>query len=173
MTIMHNPMGRGLLMVALLLPAALPARGSAQAPSSDLAGGMTAILRDYERVRAALAADDGRPVAAAARSISSRARALEGEAPSVTARLLRVVRDKAGRLARANAGDLPALRPAFGHLSAALIALIEANPELGRGMHVFACPMVDGEGRWLQPNTELENPYMGQRMLQCGRPVDP
>lgn len=29
--------------------------------------------------------------------------------------------------------------------------------------------MADGYGRWIQSMRETQNPYMGQRMLACGR----
>ncbi|MBW2465006.1 MAG: DUF3347 domain-containing protein [Deltaproteobacteria bacterium] len=160
------------LAVALLVSLAYSPAAAAQGPSSEVVSGAAAMLRDYERIRGALAADDGGPVGRPARELASRARTLQSAAPAPTARLLGEIRNAGSRLARISAGDLPAMRRAFGSLSAALLALIEAHRSLGRGWHVFVCPMTEGEGRWLQPTAELENPYMGQRMLQCGRPVE-
>jgi len=39
-------------------------------------------------------------------------------------------------------------------------------------MIVMTCPMVE-DGRWLQDNEKVANPYMGQRMPACGMPEKP
>lgn len=121
------------------------------------------VLASYETIRAALAADNGRGVAAQARRIA------QIGASSQNAHLRRAAR--AGEtLATVSASDLPALRRAFGELSRPLVVLLSATPAL-TGYHLFECPMADGYKRWIQRTEQIENPYMGSRMLTCGAPV--
>ncbi len=42
---------------------------------------------------------------------------------------------------------------------------------LGEEIHAFECPMAGKYGfkRWLQYDSEMENPYMGRKMLTCGK----
>src|SRR5690606_34551525 len=56
-------------------------------------------------------------------------------------------------------------------LSRHLVNLVAADPRLREGLHAFECPMVEGDGVWLQPSPELQNPYMGPRMLVCGSEI--
>jgi Cu(I)/Ag(I) efflux system membrane fusion protein len=66
--------------------------------------------------------------------------------------------------------NLEESRMQFGHVSAALIALVThfAVP-LDRELRVAYCPMWEkSPGRWLQTGSEIENPFMGQAMLKCG-----
>jgi len=41
-------------------------------------------------------------------------------------------------------------------------------------LHLFRCPMADDFGfdLWIQPESELANPYMGQWMVECGVPAE-
>lgn len=126
------------------------------APSSA-----TAVLASYERVRAALAADDMSSVPASARELETSARAATTTGPYYAA-----IADGASKLA--SAGDLTAARAAFGEVSQHLVALLASDTSLAKGQHVFECPMVSGYNKWVQPSENLENPYMGKRMLTCG-----
>lgn len=121
------------------------------------------VLSSYETIRVALAADNGAGVAVPARRIAQIGRA------SQNAHLRRAAR-AGSTLATVSATDLPALRRAFGELSRPLVALLSATPAL-TGYHLFECPMADGYKRWIQRTEQIENPYMGSRMLACGAPV--
>jgi Cu(I)/Ag(I) efflux system membrane fusion protein len=79
----------------------------------------------------------------------------------------------AGELAKTDAGDMPAVRLAFGGVSEKLIAVLEAEPAYAKDLHTFECPMAKGYKLWVQPDPKLENPYMGQKMLSCGTEVTP
>lgn len=127
-----------------------------EAPSSA-----TAVLASYEGVRAALAADDMSNVPASARELEASARAA-----ATTGQHYAAIADGANKLA--SAGDLTAARAAFGEISEHLVALLASDKSLAQGQHVFECPMVSGYNKWVQPSENLENPYMGKRMLTCG-----
>ena len=68
--------------------------------------------------------------------------------------------------------DLEAARKEFGDLSKAMVALVSDVPELQSKLNVFSCPMAQDYPNWIQPSTQLENPYMGQRMLKCGKAIE-
>lgn len=126
-------------------------------------------LASYEEVRAQLADDTiasldthGQAIAAAV----ERAReAIDTPPPAIDKSLA-----DAGAAARriAAARDLTEAREAFGALSRSLVTLSSADPRLQEGQHIFECPMEKGYNKWLQPSPDLENPYMGRSMLECG-----
>ena len=70
--------------------------------------------------------------------------------------------------ALAAAETIESAREHFGDVSGALIALADADPRLARNWNVFQCPMTEGHGKWFQRSETLENPYMGEEMLECG-----
>jgi len=147
-----------------------PAASGASPPATltaDTRRQITAALRAYERVRAALVADRG-DVAAAAQEIASEARGARGAAPSALRPHLDEIASEATELAAAPATDLPRLRREFGDVSRHVVALLTAEASLARDLHVFECPMAEGYGRWVQPSAEISNPYMGTRMPACG-----
>ena len=70
----------------------------------------------------------------------------------------------------AQVGDLAAARDAFGRLSEALIAYVQAaTGAVGGGVNVAYCPMA--RKRWLQKGEAIANPYYGRKMADCGRIV--
>ena len=73
----------------------------------------------------------------------------------------------AGAAALQKAGKIADAREAFGRMSEALVAYLEAqkqNP--GGGIRVAYCPMV--RKPWLQKDGAIQNPYYGAQMLTCG-----
>jgi len=155
----------GLALTVLVAVGLFPASSFAQ---SDGSATVRSVLRDYEVIRGALARDDGPSVAAPARRIVETVSAASGLSDTTRTRLAEASA-AATRLARVRPSDLAAARREFGALSRALVTLVQETPSLGRGLHLFECPMAEGYGRWLQPSPETNNPYMGTRMLQCGR----
>jgi hypothetical protein len=73
----------------------------------------------------------------------------------------------------ADAGDA---RTRFGRISHELTTLLEAHGGkalFGRDLYQFECGMANvGYERWLWWSPEIHNPYMGQRMLKCGKKLD-
>ncbi len=71
--------------------------------------------------------------------------------------------------------DLDSARNEFAPLSTAIADLARAQHIHHReGLHLFQCPMAPGigEGRWLQRDGDLKNPFFGSRMLTCGDELD-
>ncbi|MDA0347698.1 MAG: DUF3347 domain-containing protein [Verrucomicrobia bacterium] len=63
------------------------------------------------------------------------------------------------------AKSLEDARGAFRNLSSQVIKLSQGNSDYT----VMTCPMVEN-GRWLQSDDKVSNPYMGQKMPGCGMP---
>lgn len=65
--------------------------------------------------------------------------------------------------------DLESARETFEGISDAMIELIKIVPPsdaAAETLYVAYCPMA--KASWLQATEELANPYMGQKMLECG-----
>ncbi len=96
------------------------------------------FLTTYEKLHAALAADD----LAAAKKAGTE---LGDEGKAIAA-----------------ATDLKSARTAFGQVSERAVTLAEGQ----EGYYVAKCPMV--KKNWVQTSTEIKNPYYGKEMLTCG-----
>lgn len=129
-----------------------------------------AALSHYETLRAALAADDLKPVAGAAAQLAEVAKvASEKASGSAKASLEGIAKTS---LELKNKSEIDAARLTFGEVSKHLVGLVAAEPELQRDRYVFECPMAKGYKKWVQTKTALENPYMGKKMLECGSKTD-
>jgi len=115
-----------------------------------------ALFEPYDAIATALVADDLEAATLAASQLIERATQAEQPKLAKQARAL------------ANAGDLETAREAFLPLSNHAIQLLGQS----EGMIVMTCPMVE-DGRWLQDDEKVANPYMGQRMPACGMPEKP
>ncbi len=71
----------------------------------------------------------------------------------------------------AAATDLEVQRTYFDSLSVALYDHIKTQPTIAQTLYKQYCPMAfDSRGAfWLSANREIENPYFGDEMLNCGR----
>jgi hypothetical protein len=65
------------------------------------------------------------------------------------------------------AANLADARTAFGKLSEAIVAYVDANKlTLDPRIHIAYCPMVNKP--WLQAGEQIANPYYGKEMPTCG-----
>ena len=113
-----------------------------------LAADLPAALVDpYLRVQTALAADK---IARAAGSLGAQAKAIVDAARQLE-----------------SAADVTKARDAFGNLSDAIVAYLQASGSTpGSDVKVAFCPMAAKP--WLQKGTAIRNPYYGKSMLECG-----
>ncbi len=141
-----------------------------QAASTDtsFAAGM---MKSYETCRALLAADKTEGISECASGILEAAKSAQGAAPESAQEHVLAMATAADALSKLKADDIEALRISFGELSKATVAMLTASPKAAKNYHLFECPMAKGYQRWAQPGAELENPYMGARMLTCGSEV--
>ena len=122
-----------ILLAALVL--ALPIA----APGAELSDADKQFLTGYEKVRAALAADDLDAAKAAATALGEDGAAL------------------------AKTETIETARSEFSKLSERAITLGRGQS----GYYVAHCPMIKN-ANWLQTSTKISNPYAGKSMLECG-----
>ena len=160
-----------LLCVQMVLQVACSTNSSSE-PTTEAPETATAtledVLKDYEAMRTALAADQLDDVPKLAAKIETSARAAQANAATEAAQpIADILRDvqslKSG-------GEPDEVRRIFGDLSRSVVAILAANESLQTNRHVFECPMAQGYQKWVQLSENIENPYMGSRMLQCGSP---
>jgi Cu(I)/Ag(I) efflux system membrane fusion protein len=125
-----------------------------------------AAFETLEQVRARLAKDSLEGVEARARELASALRAMAEGMGGERQRTLEAGAVAAERLAGAK--KLEDARAHFGEVSQVLVGLAEGDARLREGWHVFQCPMEKGFNKWVQRSPDMENPYMGPRMLACG-----
>ena len=139
---------RTAVVFAALVAFAASARGDELTP---------AILDPVLAIQAALAKDSMTGVQSNAAAIDEQATKLGAPAAKVAA---------AARELK-SAAKLPDARTAFGTLSDALVAYIDAQKlTLDPRIHVASCPMANKP--WLQAGDTIANPYYGSEMPTCG-----
>ena len=153
--------------------AAASTSSSAPAAATDVSpealAKLVGVFSAYESMRALLARDTIVGIAEPARSAAAglrEAAAFAGPASTDVMGWLESAAHEADLVAAV--GNIRAARAAFGELSRSLTALASADARLQAGWHVFECPMAEGFKRWFQRSPQLQNPYMGQKMLRCG-----
>ena len=86
---------------------------------------------------------------------------------------LKILNKQAAVIVSSN--DLKTQREAFHFYSESLINVVRRFGTSGaQDVFMFHCPMAfEGKGSdWLQNNTDVKNPYYGEKMLKCGEQVD-
>lgn len=177
MSISRRALSFTLIVATVATFTALGAR-AASAGAEDAGSGAAyrAVLEPYEDARAALAEDRLEPAREAGRELHRTlgriaAGELSAESAGVPADRVAEVRALLPELepaaeALAGAADLETARDAFYALSKPLVRWRQAA---GDGPNVAYCPMA--KRSWLQPGEEIENPYYGPAMLDCGSVV--
>jgi Cu(I)/Ag(I) efflux system membrane fusion protein len=123
----------------------------------------------YEQLRAELARDELRSVPEVAPALASTLEEALTRDPATPAALKQALEASiaaAKKLPREQ--DLEAARRLFGEVSQGLVQAALEDPRVADGWSLFECPMAEGYKRWLQPEAQMANPYMGRRMLKCG-----
>jgi hypothetical protein len=108
------------------------------------------LIPCYEKISAALVADNFADAQAAARQLAADAARLHRDGIAAAAQAV------------AKAGDLAAARAAFKLLSNETIALARQQ----KGYFIMTCPMAQAD--WVQSTRDVANPYFGQAMPTCG-----
>jgi hypothetical protein len=121
-------------------------------------------LKQYEGVRAALAADDLKAAKKAAGTIAAtptEKAANEAEAKRITNRT-----NAAKKLSEAK--SLSEAREEFKILSRTANHLAEGQ----KGYYRYICPMVpNDQGKWVQTTQDISNPYEGKANPKCGKAI--
>jgi hypothetical protein len=110
----------------------------------------TTLISRYEKVSAALVADNLAGARSAAQALVAGAENTRDDAIAGAAQAV------------AKAGDLAAAREAFKTLSVRVIPLARQQ----RGLFIVNCPMANAD--WVQDSRTIANPYLGKDMSACG-----
>ncbi|MBL4634322.1 MAG: DUF3347 domain-containing protein [Kofleriaceae bacterium] len=146
--------------------AEIPKTTQAKADTSFAAG----MMQSYETCRALLASDKAE-LADCAAGIVAASKTAHKDAPEAVHGHISTTVSAAEALAKIAPDDIEVVRLGFGEVSKAMVAMLTAAPEAAKSYHLFECPMAKGYKKWAQPGKELENPYMGTKMLSCGEEV--
>lgn len=123
----------------------------------------------YEQLRAALARDELRAVPEVAPALAATLEEALTRDPATPASLKQALEASIAAAKKLPLeADLEAARRLFGEVSQGLVQAAMEDPRVAAGWSLFECPMADGYKRWLQPEAQMANPYMGRRMLKCG-----
>ena len=165
-----RPTLRRCLVIASLLALATPVVGCDSPPSEEQTDQsptsassdeqLRAIVNHYEAIRRKLLNDETSGIKDEAEKIAALS---SKSANPASAAIGQIASQLSGK-----AGDLEAVRLAFGELSQRLIEALANNSQLKEELHLFNCPMARGYGQWVQSDAKLGNPYMGQSMPGCG-----
>ena len=138
---------RGWFLLAVVLAAA----------RLDAADATSSMIDRAVAIQVSLAHDKMDGVAANATGIATDAATLGKPAEKIVV----------GAFALQKATKIADAREAFGRMSDALIAYLEAQKHTpGNGVRVAYCPMA--RKPWLQKDGTIQNPYYGSQMLTCG-----
>ena len=139
---------RGVFLVAILLVG----RGLVSAADTT-----SSMIDRAVAIQVSLSHDKMDGVSANATGIATDAESLGKPAEKIVA----------GAMALQKAKKIDEAREAFGRMSEALVAYLDAQKQKpGNGVRVAYCPMV--RKPWLQKDGPIQNPYYGASMLTCG-----
>lgn len=162
----------------------LPPKGQSvtleEAIGEPLAEGVRDVLDKYYALSGALAQDQLEQASARFASLADTADALKSLAVSEKAEPLADAANRLARLARGAEGqppkDLRDARTNFGRVTRSLVQLLAENGGqtlFGKEVFLYHCGMAKvGYENWLWWSEEKLNPYMGQKMLDCGSQLD-
>lgn len=161
----------GVAVAVLLLPGV--ASAATQIPQQEFPEPVFDALKTafgaYEKVRVDLAGDRLEALPESASELGRLLRVALEDEPDLAPGIPSVIVEAALTTeSLAAAKDLASARVTFGEVSRLLMTLAGGDPRLVEGWEVFACPMVESYPKWMQPEGELENPYMGPAMPKCG-----
>lgn len=152
-------------------PAAPGADAAGSGDETALIASAAALMKAQVAASEALARDDRAAACQAIAGLLAPAGAVAGSAAqgaeSTVARTLAEALDEAST-GCAGSASIDDLRARWDTVQRGLVWLGSRHATLQAGWSVFRCPMTDGFGRWIQPDPNRRNPYMGTEMLTCG-----
>ncbi len=153
----------------------LASRHTTLIPLHTFSSNELSVLRDIfaatEEIRVALSQDRTDTVPTLATRIQSDLEGLHGAlVPGPVRDAISQTSTNASFVAESNSAAT--MRTTYAKLSEDLFRLAQADPRLQKGWRVFSCPMVESFPKWFQAPEQIENPYMGQKMLACGSSSD-
>lgn len=133
---------------------------SGPAPS-DQGAGVDELVQAYLKLCNSFSHD--KADAPAATDLAARARQLATSVPEGLRVKISAIAEQAAQL---EGKDLKEQRKILSPLSAKIIDLVKAHPPTKPTLYIAHCPMVKAD--WLQTGKDVENPYYGSEMFDCG-----
>lgn len=151
-----------------------------QVVGEQVASGLRQVLDTYYQLSAALADDKigevNQRLAALAAASLSLASTASNEVDGTLSSDAKTFADLMGDLSNSPVQDAIDARTRFGRISHELTKLLTdhgGKTLFGNDLFQFECGMAKvGYERWLWWSPEIHNPYMGQKMLNCGTKLD-
>lgn len=163
-----------------MLPPEQESATLAEAVGQPVANRIRKVLDHYYSLSRALAEDQLNEIAERAEQLQQAAQSLAQQAIAdemeELARQAGQLAERSGRLAGQGPHNLHEARVGFGRVSRDLVALLAnhgGQTLLGNEVFLFRCGMAKvGYENWLWWSPEKYNPYMGQKMLECGSQLE-
>jgi hypothetical protein len=152
------------LMITILLLLAIRGIGLSQEKSP-----VSPLVDDYLVIKDALVKGDAPMAYAAAGRFNERL--LKGDANEIPANNRKAYKSLQASLSTqatslSKETDLAKQRIIFANLSANMVSLIKLYPVQGEALFIDYCPMKNAV--WISKSKQIENPYYGNAMLNCG-----
>lgn len=151
------------------------ARDALYMTSADFKKQMNVALNDYFELKDALVESDAANASAQARELLGSLKDiidedLAEEAGSIWEEHRKTLVKDSEHIAGLD--DVEEQRETFISLSRALIHIMDAFGPFQDAVYQQTCPMAgDGSASWLSTSEDIENPYFGDKMLNCGEVV--
>lgn len=127
------------------------------------------VLAHYLQLESALVVNNEQEAAKHAQQISNELKALDKSTLSSIEKkdfdqIVPELNRSAGLIAQSK---LDVQRKNFVSLSNSVYSLVKTF-EAGRAVYQVYCPMYEGGASWISDSKEIQNPYYGKEMLNCG-----
>lgn len=129
-----------------------------------------AVLNDYFALKDALVKDDSKTAALEGSKLEASLKAFDKS--SYTAeeqkKLTDIIEDAAEHAEHIAKSPIDHQREHFKTLSKDILDMVEITGTKSTLYEQF-CPMYDGGSAWLSSSNEVKNPYLGSKMVTCGK----
>jgi len=136
---------------------------------------MSSILDRYFDLKDALVQSDAAKATLSAEQLLSESEQVDASSLSTSSAALwdsyyEVITIRTGELIPLT--DVEQQRYRFEYISEAMIEMVDMFQPVGYEIYHQSCPMVrDGSADWLSREERIENPYHGDRMMNCGEVI--
>jgi len=129
-----------------------------------------AVLNDYFALKDALVKDDSKTAALEGSKLEASLKAFDKSSYTAEEQkeLTDIIEDAAEHAEHIAKSPIDHQREHFKILSKDILDLVEITGTKSTLYEQF-CPMYDGGSAWLSSSNEVKNPYLGSKMVTCGK----
>ena len=129
-----------------------------------------AVLNDYLTLKDALVKDDSKTAALAGSKLEATLKAFDksGFTAEEQSELADIIEDAAEHAEHIAKSPIDHQREHFKTLSKDILDMVAITGTKNTLYEQF-CPMYDGGSAWLSSSNEVKNPYLGSKMVTCGK----